>query len=316
MLTGFFRTLAVAARQASSKVRSGISPVISTVILTGILLTVISVALFFSTSLIDMNRQTMEYEHAKDQIAYAATVIEQVAFGTGGSRYIRFSMTSTGINFENQSLFLVVEIQPVGSSGSQCNPAPNACSASCPLCRFSLIRLSVRGGPLVTTVPRLIYPETGSLSEELSKTVVKPGEPLVVVYENFSLGAYTYVEPRRVRLVYNGAFNVTEKAAGIDCDGDGQLSNLLNCRFNLFTIHVARLVPGQVGGSGTIPVIFRNRGIYVYDYSFTSANVIVTARIVDGLGRVIATQQESTRAPPAHGCIVVVKVSEVEVSTV
>lgn len=296
--------------------RSGISPVISTVILTSIMITLISVALFFSTSLIDMNRQRMEYEHAKDQISYAATVIEQIAFGTGGSRYIRFSMTSTGINFENLSFFLVVDIKPISASGSQCSSVPNACNPSCPICTFSLIRLSVRGGPLVTTTPRLIYPETGVLEDELSKTIAGPGEPLVIVYENFSLGAYTYLELRRARVVYNGAFNVTERAAGVDCNGDGQLSNLLTCRFNLFTVHIARLIPGHVSGSGTIPLTFRNRGVYVYDYAFSSANVVITVRIVDRTGRELAVQQMSTRAPPAHGSLVVVKVSEVEVSTV
>lgn len=302
--------------RASGKVRAGVSPVVSTIIITSILLTVISVALFFSTSLIDMNRQMMEYEHAKDQIAYAATVAEQIAFGTGGSRYIRFSMASTGVNFENVSQFLEVQITPEGSPGASYSSVPNACSPSGPICRFSLVRLSVRGGSLVTTVPRLVYPETGSLSAELSKVIVEPGEPIVIVYENFSLGAYTYLEARRVRLIYNGAYNITEKAAGVDCNGDGQLSDLPSCRFNFFTIHFLWLTPGPVSGSGTIPIVFRSKGGYVYNYTFTSSNIAISARIVDSSGRVIAQQQVATNAPPAKGCIVVVKVSEVEVGTV
>lgn len=296
--------------------RRGVSPVISSVIITSILLTVISVALYFSSSLIDMNRQLMEYEHAKNQLAYAATVLEQVAFGTGGSRYIRFSSASTGVNFENQSLFLVAQITPLGSSGASCNPSLNACSPSCPLCVFSLIRLSVKGGTLVTTVPRLVYPESGSLSTEVSKVIAAPGEPLVIVYENFTKGAYTFLEVKRVRLVYNGAFSVSEKAAGRDCNGDGQLSTLLDCKINFFTIQVARLVPGWVGGSGTIPVIFRNRGVSVYNYSFISSNIAITVSIVDSNGRILLQQQLTTNAPSANGCVVVVKVSEIEVSTV
>lgn len=282
----------------------GISPVIATVILTGIMLTIISVAIYYSTSLIDLNRQTMEYQNAKDLLTYAATVLEQVAFGTGGSRYVRFSLTSTGVNFENQSMFLRIQIAPLGGMGG-----------SSPPISIPLERISIRGGPLVTTVARLLYPETGSLDTELSKLVVGAGEPLVIVYENFSGASFSYLEPRRARIVYNGAFNVTEKSMGVDCDGDGQVTTLLKCKVNYFMIQVVQLVPGQVGGSGTIPVVFRNVGGEVYNYTFNSANVQVTASLVDVNNRVLSSQTLKTSAPPANFCVVVVKISKIQVST-
>jgi len=137
--------------------RRGVSPVVATVVLTGILLTTISVAIFYSTSLIDMNRQLMEYEYAKEQLTYAVTALEQVAFGAGGARYVRFSLTSTGLNFQRRPDVLEVEIY---SGGAQ--PARLALRPA---------RVAVCGGPLVTTVPGLLYPEGGSL-DELGRLVV------------------------------------------------------------------------------------------------------------------------------------------------
>ncbi|MEM1788434.1 MAG: hypothetical protein QW085_07580, partial [Pyrobaculum sp.] len=139
-------------------VRRAVSPVIASVILTSILLTAISVALFYSTSLIDAYRQMMEYQTAKDQLTYAATVLEQVAFGAGGSRYVRFSLTSAGINFLDLNKNLIIEINGIQLGES-----------------VKLRAIAVRGGPLVTTVPRLLYPEASEMSEELEKLVVGPG---------------------------------------------------------------------------------------------------------------------------------------------
>ena len=94
-------------RTSKQTMRRGISPVIATVILTSIMLTIVAVALYYSTSLIDLNRQTMEYEYAKEQLTYVATALDQIAFGTGGSRYVRFSLTSTGISVVNTSKVVV-----------------------------------------------------------------------------------------------------------------------------------------------------------------------------------------------------------------
>ncbi|MHB9301476.1 hypothetical protein [Thermofilum pendens] len=267
--------------------RKAISPVIAAVILTSIMLTIVSVALYYSTSLIDMNRQTMEYEYAKEQLTYAATALEQVAFGTGGSRYVRFSLTSTGISFEKASSPLSVWVWGVQGGGIQ------QVFSGYPL------RLKVCGGPLVTTSPRLLYPESGDLQGELKKLIVESGEPIVVVYENFSQRACAYMYTR-VRVFYNGQINVTV---------GGSVK-----RYNFFTIHVVVLKPGYLGGSGTIPVVFRNVGLNVTEYKFDgSSDLAVLAE-----QGTLQQQVKLPRAPegaPADGLVVVVKVATVEVST-
>ena len=262
-------------------VKKAISTVIATTILTGVMLTIISVALFYSTSLIDMNRQTMEYEYAKEQLTYAATALEQVAFGTGGSRYVRFSLTSTRVSFKTFAATL--EVRAYGGAGDYLvySDTPR--------------QLEVCGGPLVTTVPRLLYPETGSLEMELEKLIAGGGDSLVVVYENFSRGACAFLVPR-LRAFFNGQINVT-------------VGNSMK-RYNYFVLHIVKLTYGRLGGSGTIPVVFRNVDLKVSEYLFENTDSIT---IVASLGE--TSYLKTLEGPPADGSVLVVKVATIEIST-
>jgi len=260
--------------------RRGISPVIAATIMTGIMLTIVAVALYYSTSLIDLNRQMMEYQYAKDNLAYAATALEQVALGTGGSRYIRFSLTSTRINFERYDSSVTITITD--------GRATNTTS-------IQSGRISVCGGSLVTTTSQLIVPESGDFAAEVSKLIVAPGEPIVLVYEDFQGAACAHLETYRVRAFYNGAINVTE-------------NNAVK-RYNFYTVHVISLRFGQLGGSGTIPVVLRNTNSSLREYRFSSPSVTITV----SFGQ--RSESRLLTGPPADGSVVVVKVAEVTVST-
>lgn len=261
--------------------RRGISQVVATVVLTGILLTTISVAIFFSTSLIDMNRQMMEYEYAKEQLTYAATALEQVAFGMGGARYVRFSLTSTGLNFHRRPEVLEVEI-----SGGSAQPVKLVLEPA---------RVAVCGGPLVTTVPRLLYPEGGSL-DELGKLVVGAGEPIALVYENYSGRACAFLEMYRVRALYSGVTYVYSGGRRVP--------------YNFYVVHLIDAAFGRLGGSGTIPLTFRNINVSVLEYRFDSPSVTVRAKMG-------SLERSSTLegSPGAQGSVVVVKISRIEVGT-
>ncbi|MEM2795403.1 MAG: hypothetical protein QXY49_06080, partial [Thermofilaceae archaeon] len=153
-------------------------------------------------------------------------------------------------------------------------------------------------GALVTTVPRLLYPENstyGALEHALEKLIVGPGESTVIVYENFTKGACAFMETYRVRVIYNG--NITVKEEGV------------NRNYNFYTVHVLKLGFKTVGGSGTIPVVFRNIRETVIERR-TSSQVSLTVE----LGPKYCT----TRLPgkeDADGSIVIVKITEIEVST-
>ncbi|QOJ79469.1 hypothetical protein IG193_03135 [Infirmifilum lucidum] len=261
--------------------RKAISPVIAVTIMTGIMLTIVAVALYYSTSLIDLNRQMMEYQYAKDNLAYAATALEQVALGTGGSRYIRFSLISTRINFEYSRDNLSITITD-NKTTYQITP-------------FRPGRIVVCGGNLVTTTRQLIVPESGDFNGEVGKLIVAPGEPIVLVYEDFRGAACAYLETYRVRAFYNGAINVTEGGAVK--------------RYNFYTVHVIRLKLGQLGGSGTIPVIFRNTNSTLLEYRLQGPSVTVNV-VYDGY-----SQSSTLRGPQADGSVVVVKIAEVTVTT-
>ncbi|MEM1568624.1 MAG: hypothetical protein QXI84_09100 [Thermofilaceae archaeon] len=254
-----------------------LSPVVATVILTSIMLTTVAVAVYFSTSLIDAHRQRMEYESAKELLSYAATAFEQVALGTGGARYVRFSLTSTSLSFEQTPYQLQLQI---GGAGSLTLP---------------LRRVSVCAGPLVTTVDNVLYPEGGRL-DELEKLLVGAGEPIVLVYESFSGRACAHLEARRVRVIYSGVTYVVE---------DGQ-----QVLYNFYTIHLVNATFGRLGGAGTIPLVFRNKGVVVYEYKLGTPSIQVTASL-DG----ISSTTTLSGASNARGSIVVVKVSQVEIAT-
>lgn len=257
--------------------REAVSPVVATVIVTSIMLTAVAVAVYFSTSLIDAHRQMMEYESAKELLTYAATALEQVALGAGGARYVRFSLTSTGLNFEQTPYKLQVLI------GDQEQLS------------IDLRRVSVCAGPLVTTVERVLYPEGGRL-EDLRNLTVGAGEPIVVVYESFKGQTCAFLEPRRVRAIYSGVTYSYE---------DGQ-----QVPYNFYTIHIINLTFGKLGGSGIIPLVIRSRGVTVEEYRFRSPAVTIQVRLGE-----IRSRRTLTGAANARGSVVIVKISQVEVST-
>lgn len=259
---------------------SALSPVVATVILTSITLTVVAVAVYYSTSLIDANRQVMEYESAKELLTYAASALEQVALGTGGARYVRFSLTSTSLNFEQTPRALEVTI----GAGEQSSRV-----------RVPLGRVSVCAGPLVTTVERVLYPE-GAPLDELGALIVGAGEPLVLVYESFDGRACAHLEARRVRVVYSGVTYVDEGGTRVP--------------YNFFTMHLVHVTFGRLGGSGTVPLVFRNKGVTVHEYKLPTSSV----RIAASLGGAQSALDVSG-SPGARSSVVIVKVSQVEVGT-
>ncbi len=264
--------------------RRAVSPVVATVILTSVMLTIVSVALFYSTSLIDLNRQAMEYEYAKEQLTYAATALEQVAFGAGGARYVRFSLVSTRLDVVPSPD--EIEVRASGAT----------------IFRGRLASLRVCGGPLVTTVPRLLYPEVGSLEAELGRLVVGAGEPMALVYENFSGGACAYLAAR-LRAFYNSQISVTEGGAP-------------RC-YNFFTLHLLNLTRGRLGGVGTVPVVLRNNGTKIVEYRFPGASS-VTLAVTQGrrYQEVTLAGPSSCGGRPVDGSVLVVVVAQVTVSTV
>lgn len=270
-----------AKRSETRRLRRALSPVVSTVILTGILLTVIGVTIFYATSLINANRQQMEFEASKNLLTYTATALEQVALGTGGSRYVRFSLSTTGIDF-------------IKNAFGELNVSANGAEI---LRDRETSAVIVKGGPLVTNVFRMLRPEIeANPKAEVDKLIVGAGEPLVIVYENFSGGAVAVLRATRVRVNYLGVFDVLEAGT--------------TKRYNYFAVSYINFTFGELGGSGNIPVVLRNKGVVTREYRFNS-NVIHVEASLDGVSEAKDFVGDTT----AQGSVVIVRIAQVEVST-
>lgn len=268
-------------RSKIQRFRRGFSPIVSTVILTGILLTVIGVAIFYASSLIDANRQQMEFESSKDLLIYTATALEQVALGTGGSRYVRFSLSTTGIDFISNAFGeLDVNVNGVEIFRDEETSA-----------------IIIEGGPLVTNAFRMLRPEIEVNPEtEVNKLIVGAGEPLVIVYENFSSGAIAVLRATRIKVNYLGVFEVLE--AGVPK------------KYNYFAISYINITFGELGGAGNIPVVLRNKGIITREYKF-NGNVIHVEANLDG----VSETKDYIGDVTAQGSVIIVRIAQVEVST-
>ncbi|MCD6209066.1 MAG: hypothetical protein J7J67_02630 [Thermoproteales archaeon] len=259
----------------------GISQVLTTVILTGIFITVIGVAIFYSSSLINLNRQRMEFESSKDLLIYTATALEQVALGAGGSRYIRYSLSTAGINFVRNAFGeFKVKVNDIDILSDKETSA-----------------IVVRAGPLVTNVFRMLRPEVEVNPEaQVNRLIVGAGEPLVIVYENFSGGAIAVLRATRIRVNYLGTFEVLEA-------GEKK-------KYNYFAVFYINITFGELGGAGKIPVILRNKGITTGEYKFDGTAIRVEASL-DGISETKDYSGDAT----ADGSVLIVRIAQVEVST-
>lgn len=278
------RNLNLLSRRMIKKVQRsmrGVSQVLTTVILTGIFITIIGVAIFYSSSLIDLNRQRMEFESSKDLLIYTATALEQVALGAGGSRYIRYSLSTAGINFVRNA-FGEFKVK-VNNTDILSDKETSA--------------IVVRAGPLVTNVFRMLRPEVEVNPEaQVNRLIVGAGEPLVIVYENFSGGAIAILRATRIRVNYLGTFEVLEAGK--------------KKKYNYFAIFYINITFGELGGAGKIPVILRNKGITTREYKLDGTAIRVEASL-DGISETKDYSGDAT----ADGSVLIVRIAQIEVST-
>ena len=251
-------------------------------IIASILLTMTGVVVFYASSIIDANRQMMEFEYGKDLMVYAAEALEQVALGTGGARTVKFSLSSAGINFVERA-FGKLEVYVNGVKVIEDYPSV----------------IVLRGGTLVSTVFRMLRPEVESAPyEEYLRLIVGAGEPLVVVYENFSGGAVVVLAPKRIRANYLGVYEIPK--------GGGVFE-----RYSYYEISYIKVTFGKLGGSGQISITMRNVGVNESEYFFDGCSRVTVRCVLDGHEE----ELEMGSVCGARGAIVRVRIVNVEVST-
>ena len=263
--------------------RKGLSVTVTTVILTGIMITILGIALFLSNTVVEYHTQATEYQNSKNLMTYLADALEQVALGTGGARYVRFSLRTARLDFVRDILEGDLEVKI--NNDVVFRESPDA--------------LVLRGGNLLTAPPlNVLYPEGVTDPEpELEKYIVETGEPVTLVYEEFWEGPATILVCRRVRVNYLGVYNILES---------GSLK-----QYNVFEVVFINLTIGRTGGAGIIPVVVRSKNItlinyYLDDNSFT-LSVYVAGQLKD--------QKVFTGEQTAAGTVVVIRISHVEIGT-
>ena len=263
--------------------RKGLSVTVTTVILTGIMITILGIALFLSNTVVEYHTQATEYQNSKNLMTYLADALEQVALGTGGARYVRFSLRTARLDFVRDILEGDLEVKI--NNDVVFRESPDA--------------LVLRGGNLLTAPPlNVLYPEGVTDPEpELEKYIVETGEPVTLVYEEFWEGPATILVCRRVRVNYLGVYNILES---------GSLK-----QYNVFEVVFINLTIGRTGGAGIIPVVVRSKNVtlinyYLDDNSFT-LSVYVAGQLKD--------QKVFTGEQTAAGTVVVIRISHVEIGT-
>jgi len=81
----------------TTKKSSGISPVISTIIISGTLLIILVIASFVSANVLELQVASTEFEQAKTNMMLLDEVIEDVSLRRGSGGYVQFNQRSGGI---------------------------------------------------------------------------------------------------------------------------------------------------------------------------------------------------------------------------
>lgn len=220
----------------------GISPIISTIIITSTLLIILVVASFVATNILNLQMEDSEFEQAKSNMSLLDSVIQDVALRPGAGGYVQFNERTggVGINQTTNSITIVDNQKKPQTLGSW----------------STLLALVYHGGSQVSGVATNI---TGSPSPN-----VKMSDPLSFLRVEVGNGAWVKLDYNRVRAVSMGPIVANGSA------------------YNFYDITFIHLVKGNITGtSGNVNVNVQNLGINTISYTY-EGGVTVTVRLNTG----------------------------------
>jgi hypothetical protein len=225
-------------RRADPRGVRGLSPVISTVIISGTLLVILAVASFTSMNILELQLASTEFEQAKSNMLLLDEVIHDVAMRRGSGGYVQFNQRAGGIGIEEEETTIKVEINGTAIYESS-NP----------------ISIVYRGGSLASGSEQTLRGNDSLL--------VEMGDMLSYLRVEFDNGIIIKLDYNRIRIVDMGKFNIYEGEEVKTC--------------NMIGINFIKLVMGSMGGSGTINFKVRNIDVknYVYEYEGGIINLTV-----------------------------------------
>jgi hypothetical protein len=227
--------------QAAKCVR-GVSNVISTIILTGIMLTILLVASFVSLNILNAQLVSTEFEQAKSNMLLLDTTVQDVSLRPGAGGYVQFNEREGGIGLTNQTADALLISATAGET---------TCSAS-----FNgLIEFIYSGGSLASAAVDSSSSGYTSLRGDLSYAYVNMTKGLGFLRLEQDNGAKIKLDYDRVRIVSTG---------------------LIDSQTNLVQVTFIHLIKGITSGSGTVNVQVQNIQTNTTTWEFSSGTVLFT----------------------------------------
>ncbi|MEM2127501.1 MAG: hypothetical protein QXH67_04680 [Candidatus Bathyarchaeia archaeon] len=207
-------------RNRKPKNTRGISPVISTVIISGTLLIVLAIASFVSMNILELQLASTEFEQAKSNMLLLDEVIHDVAMRRGSGGYVQFNQRAGGIGIKEEEMTFKVIV-----NGSQIYPEEGE--------SIKLISIIYRGGSFASG-------SEADLRGNKTALIVGMGDMLSYLRVEFDNGIIIKLDYNRIRVVDMGEFEI-----------NGTPTKFVGINF-------IRLIMGNMGGSGTINFKVKN----------------------------------------------------------
>jgi hypothetical protein len=254
--------------------KKAMSGVISTIILSGILLTILVVASFVSLNILGAQMTSTEFDQAKSNMLLLDSTIQDVSLRPGAGGYVQFNEREGGIGISTTTDSLTV----TATDGQTTQSTPTY---------TSLVQLVYSGG---TSASAAVTSAAGytSLRGDPATTYVTLTQGLGALRLQQDDGAKIKLDYNRVRIVSTGLI-------------DSQGTNLVQITF----IH---LLKGEINGaSGSVNIMVQNSNTNPTTWTFENAAVDVTIHQN-------ANTQTYTVTPPVGALRTIVVFSEISVT--
>jgi hypothetical protein len=214
----------------NKKLGKAISPVLSTVILTSVMLIVALTIMGFANNVFSIQSDTTEFDQAKNIVVNFARIVDDVASKQGSSGYVRFNTRSGGPYF----------LSPAGSITVGYSTGT---TYSYLLYNSRTNLFKYKAGSYASAPGRVV------LSGNADKTIIMNNEaPLGVVYTEQKDGAWVVMNFTRIGVLDLGTFNFSK---GMDAQGRSKGFRLVN----LIQVSYVNVTSGEWRGSGSINAV-------------------------------------------------------------
>jgi len=226
------------------RVRKGLSEIVTSVILTGIMLSVALIAMGFANNMFAIQSESTEFDQAKNIMTNLAEIIEHVSTRQGSSGYVKFNSRTGGPSFVRDVKTLTLTVEALNRTISYNKTI---------LFSKQFNQLKYRGGSLATAAGKYLI--RGTEVPILSNNNASMG----CVYVEQSDGAWIVIDYSRVNVLNLGTFNFSKGISGSTGKPKFELVNIVQVGY-------INLIPGTFSGSGNLYVVAKCKSLQTSYY--------------------------------------------------